>query len=143
MRSLVWCGNVFPCTSGRQCARWCGLETYFLVSAEGNALGVVAWKRGSFSTRRAIRPFEWRRIVVPFLCGGQCARGLVWKRVPFHPRRAMRLVEWRGNVFPCTRGGQFARWSGVETCFLASAEGKAHGGEAWKRVSLYPRRAMC
>jgi len=54
----------------------------------------------------------------------------------------MRSVDWRGNVLPCINGGQIARWSGMETWFLASAEGNALGGVAWSRVSLYPRKAM-
>jgi len=90
MRSGVWRGYVDPCNRGGQCARRCGVETYFLGSAKGNAQGVVAWKRGSFCKRRAIRSVKWRGIVVPFLSGGQCARGMAWKHVLLYPRRAMR-----------------------------------------------------
>ena len=62
-------------------------------------------------------------MLVPFLCGGQCARG------------------WRVNVFPCIRGVQCVRWIDVETRFPVSAEGNSLCGVSSKRVSLYPRRS--
>jgi len=81
------------------------METWFLVSAEGNALGIVVWN------------------VSPFTRGGQCIRwngmetwffvpaegnplGVVaWKCDSLYPRRAMLSVEGSGKVFPCIRGG--------------------------------------
>jgi len=51
-------------------------------------------------------------------------------------------VDWCGNVDPCKRGRQCARLSGVDTCFLVSAEDNALCGVAWKRGYLYPLKAM-
>ena len=107
------------------------METWFLLCAESNALGAVAWKRGSFYTQRQMLSVEKRG------------------NVPFYPRRARFSV----------RGGQDDRLNGVESWFLFSADGNAlggwhgnvflisaegnlFGGVAWKRVSLYPRRVI-
>jgi len=47
MRAIEWRVNVVPYIPGRQCVRWSGVETCFLVPAEGNAFREMAWKRGS------------------------------------------------------------------------------------------------
>jgi len=118
------------------------VETWFLVSEEGTALGIVVWK------------------VFPCMRGGQCARSIgvenwflvfaegnalgavVWKRGSFYPRGVIRTVEWRGNVFSCICGRQCVRWSVVVTWYLQFAEDNAIGGMTWKRFSLYPRKTM-
>jgi len=46
------------------------METWLLVSAEGNALGGEAWKRGSLYQRRPIPSVKWRGNVVPCTLGG-------------------------------------------------------------------------
>jgi len=93
------------------------VETWFLVSAEGNAFGGVAWKRGSLYPRRAMSSVEWRGNVVRCIRGGQCLRwsgvetwfvvsaegnefgGVAWKRGSLYPRsaavrRQMRKMRW-------------------------------------------------
>jgi len=124
IRSVEWRRNVFPCIRGGQCARCRSVETCFLVSAEGNVLGGVAWKRGPLYPRRAMRS------------------GVAWKRGTLYPQRSKLSVEWRGNMVPCSHGAHCARWGGVETWYFVSREGNALGGVAWKRGSFYPRRAM-
>jgi len=102
MRSVECSGNVVPGIRGGQSARWSGVENCFLLSAEDNAFGRVACKRGSFITE------------------GNAIGGVVWKRISLYSQKAMRSVVWRGNVFPCIRGGQCARCCSVETWFLST-----------------------
>ena len=120
------------CIRGGQCVRWRGVETWFIVSAEGNAFGGMMWKRGSLHPRSVafaghMHTVRWRRNVIPCIRGGQCVRWngvetrffasaerclrraharsqMAQKRNALYPRRAMRSVEWRGNVVPCIRG---------------------------------------
>jgi len=101
MRSVEWSGTVVPCSIGGQCARWCGVETLFFASAVDNALGGLAWKRGTFNPRRAMRSVECRGNPFPCNRGGQYDRcsgvetwflvspegnafgGVAWKSVSF------------------------------------------------------------
>ena len=142
MRSVEWRGNVVPFIRGGQCFRWSGVERWFLLFAEGNALSEFAWKRVSLYPRWTKLSVDWHGNVVPCIRGGQCSpwigvktcfpvsvKGnalgvLAWKLGSLYPRRAMRSVEWRGNVVPCIRGGHCSWNCGVES------------------VSLYARRAM-
>jgi len=71
VRSVEWRENVVPCIRGGECLRWSGVETWFVVSAEGNEFGGVAWKRGSLNPRRGMPSVEWRGNVVRCIRGGQ------------------------------------------------------------------------
>ena len=64
-----------PCIRGGQ---WNGVETWFVVSAEGNGM---AWKRGSLYPRRAMRSVEWRGNVVPAF--RRQMRKMGWRVVPY------------------------------------------------------------
>ena len=127
MRTVEWRGNVLSCIRGRQCVRWSVVVTWFLEIAEDNVLVGVAWrrvslyprktmrtvvacKRGSFHTRKAIRSVVWRGNVFPCTRGRQCVQrngvetwflvsaqgnafgGVAWIRGSLYPRRAMRSV---------------------------------------------------
>ena len=142
MRSVEWRVNVVPFIPGRQCVACGGVETCFLVPSEGNEFGEMAWIRGSLYPLRAMRSVVWRGNVFPLLRGGQYDRLNGMESWFLFYAVGNALGGWCGNVIPSIRGGQFARWSGVETCFLVTAKGNAHSGVEWKRVSLYPRRAM-
>ena len=77
-----------PCIRGGQ---WNGVETWFVVSAEGNGM---AWKRDSLYPWRAMRSVEWRGNVVPCIRGGQCVQ---WSGVEtwFLPSDG-KCVKWDG-----------------------------------------------
>jgi hypothetical protein len=127
MRSVEWRRNVVRCTRGGQCVRWSDVETWSVVSAEGNAFGGMAWKRGSLYLQRAMRSVEWCGNVVRCIRGGKWVRwsdaetwfvvsaegkafgGMAWKRGSLHPRsvafrRQMRKMRW--CVVPYIRESQ-------------------------------------
>jgi hypothetical protein len=77
MRSVEWRGTVVPCIRGGQCGQWSRVETWFVVSAEGNGM---AWKRGSLyprsgAFRRQMREMRWH--VVPYISEPQHVCGYI------------------------------------------------------------------
>jgi len=136
MRSVEWRGNVVHCIRGGQYFQWNGVETWFVLSAEGNALGGMAWKRGSFYPRRAmvrcIRAGQcgrWNGVKMWFVVSaeGNAFTGVAWKRNLLYPRSVAfaghkHTVKWHRNVMTCIRVWQSVRWNGVETWFPVSAK---------------------
>jgi len=115
MSSVEWRVTEFPCIRGELGAWWRGVETWFLVSTEGNALGEVAWNRGTLYPRG-----QWARcsgVETWFLVSaeGNALVGVAWKHGSFYARRAMRSALWRGNVVPSIRRDKCSRWRSVET----------------------------
>jgi len=80
MRSVEWRGNVVHCIRGRQCVRWNGVETWFLVSVErcirrAHAYSQMAQKRNGLYPRSAMLSVEWRGNVIPFIRGASPSDG--------------------------------------------------------------------
>jgi len=72
IRTVEWRGNVVPCIRGGQCAPWICVETWFLVPAKGNALGIVAWKMFLvYAEGKALGVLAWKLVLC--IQGRQCA----------------------------------------------------------------------
>jgi len=100
MRSVVWRENLFPYIRGGHCAGWSGMETFILLSSEGNAFDGVAWNRGSFYPLKAMRSVKGREMWFLVSADGNELRGLTCKRVSSYPQRLLRSVGRRGKVVP-------------------------------------------